>query len=218
MMVMNIFIFIGIAAAGVSGALIGIKKELDIFGVICLAILTSLGGGIIRDVLLGHFPPVSFVEPSYFLASTLAALFTCLFYKQTDKLKTIIMLFDAIGLGVFTAIGANSAMIAGMKEPFIILSMGLITGIGGGVLRDICSKEIPFVFRKEIYALAAIFGALSFLFTYPYVSVTGAQYICLAVTFLVRVITVFFNLNFFVVNTGSTKTERVRLKTKKETV
>nr|WP_276570729.1 TRIC cation channel family protein [Paenibacillus larvae] len=94
------------------------QKKLDIFGVICLPILTSLGGGIIRDVLLGHFPPVSFVESSYFLASALAALFTCLFYKQTDKLKTIIMLFDAVGLGVFTAIEPTARLLPGWRSPF----------------------------------------------------------------------------------------------------
>ncbi|ARF67716.1 hypothetical protein B7C51_07560 [Paenibacillus larvae subsp. pulvifaciens] len=74
--------------------------------------------GIIRDVLLGHFPPVSFVESSYFLASALAALFTCLFYKQTDKLKTIIMLFDAVGLGVFTAIEPTARLLPGWRSPF----------------------------------------------------------------------------------------------------
>jgi uncharacterized membrane protein YeiH len=201
MTLINIFVFIGIIAASISGALIGIKKQLDLFGVICLAVLTALGGGIIRDLLIGRIPPIAFVEPSYFIASLTAALFAWVFYYKTNRLRTIIMISDAIGLGVFTALGASAAIELGMDEPFIVISMGLITGIGGGVLRDVCSKEIPFVFRKEIYAIAAIVGAISLYVTYDYVPQIIALYICLVVTFMIRIIAIWYNLNFPVFKT-----------------
>jgi uncharacterized membrane protein YeiH len=201
MAVINVFIFIGIIAAGISGALVGIKKQLDLFGIVCLAVATALGGGIVRDLLIGNVPPGAFKDPSYFIASVIAALFTWIFYHKTDKLKNIIMVSDAIGLGVFTAIGANTALTHDMGEPFIVVSMGLITGIGGGVLRDIFSKEIPFVFRKEIYAIASILGSISLYMTYDQVPYIISLYICLVVTFVVRVVSVIFNFNFPVFKT-----------------
>lgn len=199
MNVINVFVFIGIIAAGISGALIGVKKQMDLFGVVCLAAATALGGGLARDVMIGSLPPVAFVKPEYFFASTTAALFTWFFYKKTDRLKSIIMVSDAIGLGVFTAVGANTALTMGMNEPFIVVSMGLITGIGGGILRDVFSKEIPFVFRKEIYAIASILGAVSILVTYGKVPLIASLYICLGITFAVRVVSVIYNINFPVV-------------------
>ncbi|MBO9131023.1 trimeric intracellular cation channel family protein [Bacillus sp. 165] len=201
MAVINVFVFIGIIAAGISGALVGIKKQLDLFGIVCLAVATALGGGIVRDLLIGNVPPVSFKDPSYFIASVTAALFTWLFYNKTDKLKNIIMVSDAIGLGVFTALGANTALTHDMDEPFIVISMGLITGIGGGVLRDVFSKEIPFVFRKEIYAIASILGSISLYTTYNHVPHILSLYICLFVTFVVRVVSVVYNFNFPVFKT-----------------
>jgi uncharacterized membrane protein YeiH len=201
MTLITIFVFIGIIAASISGALIGINKKLDLFGVICLAVLTSLGGGIIRDLLIGRIPPIAFLEPSYFIASVAATLFAWVFYHKTNRLRTIIMISDAVGLGVFTALGASAAIEVGMNKPFIVVAMGLITGIGGGVLRDICSKEIPFVFRKEIYAIAAIIGAISLYIVYDYVPHIIALYICLIVTFVIRIISIWYNLHFPVFQT-----------------
>lgn len=191
----SVFTFIGIIASAISGALIGIAKKLDIFGVLILSVITSLGGGIIRDILIGNIPPIAFVKPIYFIVSFLATLITCLFYDRIFALKNIILISDAIGLGVFTAVGADTAISHNMNQPFIVVSMGLITGIGGGVLRDIFVQDIPFVFRKEIYAVASILGAISFYLVVNLFSHLLALYVCLFVTFAIRVISVVFNVN-----------------------
>jgi uncharacterized membrane protein YeiH len=201
MAVINVFVFLGIIASAISGALVGIKKQLDLFGVICLAVAAALGGGIIRDVMIGNVPPTAFVEPIYFFVSLAAALATWLFYHNVNRLQGIIMISDAIGLGVFTAVGANTALTHDMDEPFIVVSMGLITGIGGGIMRDVFAKEIPFVFQKEIYAIAAIIGSISLLITYNHVPHILSLYICLAVTFVIRVLAVRHNVNFPVIKT-----------------
>lgn len=160
MLLIDIFTFLGIIAAAISGTLVGLKKDLDLFGVLCLAVATALGGGIIRDIMIGNLPPVAFVKPIYFFVSVLSALFTCMFFERINKLQVVIMLSDAVGLGVFTAIGANAAMSHHVDASFLVVSMGVITGIGGGILRDICAQDIPYVFRKEIYAIASILGAI----------------------------------------------------------
>ncbi|RKP44780.1 trimeric intracellular cation channel family protein [Cohnella endophytica] len=195
MLLIHLFIYLGIIAAGVSGALVGIKKELDLFGVVCLCIATSLGGGIVRDILIGNLPPAAFVDAKYFFVSLTSGLFTWIFYQKIKRMNHLVI-SDAIGLGVFTAVGSNTAMSLFSDNYFLILSMGLITGIGGGVLRDIFSKEIPYVFKKEVYAIASIVGALSFILIHGTVSNTFAMYVCLLVTFLIRIIAVIYKINF----------------------
>lgn len=201
MTVINIFIFIGIIAAAISGSLVGIKKRLDLFGVICLGVATSLGGGVVRDIMIGNLPPVAFIQPIYFFFSLGTTILTWLFYKKINRLQNVIMISDAVGLGVFTAVGANAAITHHMNTPFLIVSMGLITGIGGGILRDLLAKDIPYVFRKEIYAIASIIGALSLFFTYDRMPHILSLYICLFVTFIVRVVAVRYNVNFPVFKT-----------------
>ncbi|HZG77901.1 MAG TPA: trimeric intracellular cation channel family protein [Paenibacillus sp.] len=206
MIFIEMFLYLGVLAAGVSGALIGIKKELDLFGVLFLGGATALGGGVIRDVMLGNLPPLGFLDPGYFLVSTGAGLLTWLFYHRIDRLQKFILVSDAIGLGVFTAVGASSALLHGYDEPFIVISMGLITGIGGGVLRDVFVKEIPFVFRKEVYAIASIVGAASYYATAPLLPHVGAMYLCLAVTFAVRIASIVFKVDFPVYKENKPKT------------
>jgi uncharacterized membrane protein YeiH len=195
MVIFNIFEIIGTAAFAISGALIGIEKKLDLFGVIFLSIITAAGGGILRDIIIGTVPPAAFVKPLYCLISIGFSLVTFLLYKSIIKLKNIINLFDAIGLGAFTAIGANTALMHNMSQPFIVISMGLITGIGGGLLRDVFVKDIPYVFRKEIYAVPSIIGALGFYISYGSTSQMLSLYICFIITFVIRVLSVIYNLN-----------------------
>lgn len=196
MQLIEVFIYLGIVAAAISGAVVGIQKEMDLFGVTSLCVATSLGGGIVRDLLIGVIPPVAFIEPKYFAASLFTGLLTWVFYPYVSRFNSLLMVSDAVGLGVFTAVGAKAAIGLGYDEPFIILSMGLITGIGGGVLRDVFSREIPYVFRKEVYAVASILGAASLALVHDYMPVTFAMYICLLVTFLVRVLSVIYSINF----------------------
>ncbi|HJA41344.1 MAG TPA: trimeric intracellular cation channel family protein [Firmicutes bacterium] len=195
MELLNIFMFLGIFACGVSGAMVGIQKRMDLFGVICLAAFTALGGGIARDLLLGINPPTSFIHPIYFGVSLLATFVAWLFYHRVKNYNHMIIRTDAIGLGVFTGLGANTAIEQGYNDPFIIVMMGVITGIGGGVLRDVFSREIPFVFRKEIYAVASILGAVALLLTYK-INILLSLYLCLVITFTVRILAVRNNWNF----------------------
>lgn len=190
------FLYLGVAAAGVSGALVGIKKELDFFGVLFLGGVTALGGGFVRDVLIGNVPPIGFLYPSYFWVSTVAGLLTWLFYTRIDRLRIFILVSDAIGLGVFTAVGADSAVKFGFDEPFLVISMGLITGIGGGVLRDVFVKEIPFVFRKEVYAIASIVGAACYYYSTWTLPAIGAMFLCLIVTFVIRIGSIWLKIDF----------------------
>ncbi|MCR1897550.1 trimeric intracellular cation channel family protein [Irregularibacter muris] len=202
MFLLDTFEIAGTVAFAISGALIGIRKELDIFGVIFLAITTAVGGGIFRDVFLGKTPPMAFVKPIYCLISILSALLTFIFHKKILKLKNIILIFDAIGLGAFTVIGSTTAMIGNMDKPFLVICMGLLTGIGGGILRDVFVKDIPLVFQREIYAIASVLGSTSLYYTYNNFKSISSLYMCFIITFAIRMIAVKYNLNLPVLKSG----------------
>lgn len=188
MILIFIFEIIGTIAFAVSGALIAIEKKLDIFGVIILSITTAVGGGIFRDIILGITPPVAFKNPTYCVISAISAIFTFYFYKKIISLKNVILILDAIGLGVFTALGSNAALTKGYGSPFIVISMGLFTGIGGGILRDVFAKNIPFVFKREIYAVASIVGGICFYVTSLFLNKILCLYLCLFVTLIIRLL------------------------------
>lgn len=156
---------IGVAAFAVSGAMVAIEKRADIFGVIFLAVTTALGGGVIRDVLLGHFPPRMFTSYVYLLVSAACALIVFFdAYIRRDKYKVIVgrldsinNIFDSVGLAVFTVSGMNMAMNVS-DNVVLILFLGMTTGIGGGMLRDVMTNAMPTVLRKRIYAVASLLG------------------------------------------------------------
>lgn len=188
MILISIFEIFGTIAFAVSGALIAIEKKLDIFGVIILSITTAVGGGIFRDIILGITPPVAFKDPTYCIISAISAILTFYFYKKISSLKNVILILDAIGLGVFTALGSNAAIIHGYTSPFIVVCMGLFTGIGGGILRDVFVKRIPFVFKREIYAVASILGGICFYATSIYLNKIICLYLCLFITLIIRLL------------------------------
>lgn len=194
MSLMNIFEIIGTVAFALSGCMVGIRKEMDIFGASILAITTAVGGGVFRDILIGIHPPAAFVNPSFALLSVATAIIVFLFYKKLNKLNNIIQISDAIGLGAFAAIGCSVATKNNFNSTFIIVSLGLFTGVGGGILRDVFAQEIPFVFRKEIYAVACIVGGLAFVGVRNYLGDYTALYACFLVTFLVRMVAIRYNL------------------------
>ncbi|MDX8046050.1 trimeric intracellular cation channel family protein [Gracilibacillus sp. S3-1-1] len=190
MFLIEAFVYLGTIAFAISGSLVGIKKDLDIFGVILLGLTTALGGGVIRDLMIGNIPPTNLADPQYFLVSLVASLATIKFHDFINKLSYPINFSDAIGLGVFTAVGANAAINSGYTQPFIIVAMGLVTGIGGGVLRDVFVREIPFVFRKEIYGIASIAGSITLILTYYLFTPTISLYTCLFVTLTIRILAI----------------------------
>lgn len=178
---------VGTVAFAVSGALVAIEKELDYYGIAFLAITTAVGGGIIRDMLINENLPVALENPVYVLVSLASAAIVIIFYKKIVLYSNILLIFDAIGLAAFTAIGAEVAVNNGYNLPFVIIALALLTGTGGGTLRDIFAKEIPFVFRKEIYAVAAIIGAVCFIIAGQFSgNTTVALYACFGITLFVR--------------------------------
>lgn len=156
---------IGAAAFAISGAMAAIKRKADIFGVVFLGVITALGGGVIRDVLIGQLPPKMFISYAYLLASLLVSLIVFFdayirrekYFANKDKLSEINNIFDAAGLAVFTISGMNTAMgVSG--NVILILTLGVITGVGGGMLRDMMTNTMPKVLRKRVYAVASLIG------------------------------------------------------------
>ena len=163
--VMFVLELIGAAAFAVSGAMVAIEKKADIFGVLFLAVTTALGGGVIRDVLIGRIPPVMFVSYWYLLISVVAALAVFIdaylrsekYKLHLDKLDAVNNVFDAIGLAVFTVSGMNAAMPVS-DNVILVLFVGMCTGVGGGMLRVVMTNTMPKVLRKRVYAVASLIG------------------------------------------------------------
>lgn len=141
-----------------SGAMMGVRYRLDIFGVLVLSFAAANSGGILRDVLIGAIPPLAIQDWSYLVVSLLAGLITFFRYSHIDRLKSKLLLCDAVGLSLFAVAGANKAM-AYELEPVPAIMLGMLTAIGGGIVRDLLVAEIPAVLRADFYALAALCGA-----------------------------------------------------------
>lgn len=159
---------IGTASFAISGSLIAIERQLDLFGVLFLAVITALGGGIIRDILLGSLPPVFFTSYEFLAVAAISALIVFIVCyvrhgakKNSPAAAVVFNIFDAIGLGVFAVTGTQAAMSAGFSDnAFMCVFMGMTTATGGGALRDIMSRATPFILRKQVYATAAIVGSV----------------------------------------------------------
>lgn len=162
--------YIGTIAFAISGAIIAIENRMDILGVTILGSTTAVGGGILRDVIIGRTIPVVFSNPSYLIVAVITTLLVFVavsFLKKLDLTqnkvyKTILNITDSLGLGVFVIIGATSTLDAGVDNHLLVLFCSVLTAVGGGVLRDIMAAKIPGIFRKHIYCLVAIFGAVFF--------------------------------------------------------
>lgn len=189
MHILEIVEILGTIAFAMSGALVAIQKELDYYGIAILAIVTATGGGIIRDLLISESLPTSLENPFYALISVASAIVVIFFYNKVTmtSYRKIIQYFDAIGLATFTAIGARVAMANGLDQPYIIITFSVLTGTGGGILRDVFAREIPFVFRKEVYAVASIIGAIVYTLAWEWFGPPTALYSCLATTLFIRI-------------------------------
>jgi len=157
-MLLLILDYLGTFAFAVSGALKAARKQMDLFGLIVLAVVTAIGGGTIRDAMLGR-QPFWFHDANYILLSLAAAVVVFGLYRLVARGETALLWFDAIGLGVFTVIGASRAMEAGLGLVATVV-LATLTGIGGGIIRDLLAMDMPVVLRKEVYASAAIIGAI----------------------------------------------------------
>ena len=191
---LSVMEIIGTIAFAVSGALVAIEKGLDYYGIAILAVITAVGGGMIRDVLINLELPVALANPMYVLISIGAAVLTIVFYKRITRYRNVLLVFDAVGLAAFTAIGAQAALNHHVYTPFVVVTMAILTGTGGGILRDVFAKEVPFVFRKEVYAVACIIGACSFISAHYFLK-NGqiSMYIAFGITLLIRLAAVKLN-------------------------
>jgi len=152
--------YLGTLAFAASGALKGLRRDMDIFGVFVLAAVTAIGGGTIRDALLNQ--QIFWLDDWWYMAVVLAAALVVFFlYRWVLKTEKELLILDAIGLGVFTAIGAGKAWAAGTGLVGVV-TMACLTGVGGGMIRDVLARDVPVVLREEIYASASIAGALAF--------------------------------------------------------
>ncbi|MGI6507924.1 MAG: trimeric intracellular cation channel family protein [Saccharofermentanales bacterium] len=173
----NIFVLeiIGTVAFSISGAVAAIENDMDLMGIVTLGATTAVGGGVIRDIILGFTPPNAFREPVYISTAliTIAILLIIIKLREryrrfprvfTHHLPTVINISDAIGLGTFTVTGVNVAIYSGHGSNLLLaVFVGVLTGVGGGVMRDIFTQQKPYIFMKHIYAFASVIGAVLYL-------------------------------------------------------
>jgi len=154
---MHLLDWVGTFVFALSGGLLGIQKRFDLFGVLFLSFVVAVVGGMMRDVLIGAVPPVAITDVRYFAIAMVGGLATFYWYPKVASFQRKILLFDAVGLGLFAVTGAQKAMDHGIN-PLMAAILGMLSGIGGGMTRDVLAGNVPFVLRGDLYALAALAG------------------------------------------------------------
>ncbi len=194
-MILEVLNIAGVAAFSISGVLAGVKKKLDILGVVVLGIITAFGGGILRDVILNSVPASVVNERDMYIAIVISILAYALFKKMKNYFY-LIRIFDAAGLALFTIIGAERGMSAGLGLLGTVL-MATLTGVAGGAIRDVLIMEIPFILKEEVYALLSIIGSVVFWIGINYFDLDKSilSYIIIIMIFAGRMIAVKYNLH-----------------------
>lgn len=195
---------IGTVAFSASGAMVGIERKMDIFGVCVLGVSTAVGGGMVRDITLGNVPN-ALIDPVYVAVAAVTALvvfFVLLLRKKHFRGRFraaydhIMLIMDSLGLGIFTVVGVLTGIKAGyMDNTFLLVFVGTLTGVGGGLLRDVMAGVAPYIFVKHIYALASIAGALAFVFIYRFFGEIPALIASSMLVFLIRICAAHFHWN-----------------------
>jgi uncharacterized membrane protein YeiH len=157
-----LFDCLGTFAFAVSGALAAAEKKLDLFGAVFLGFVTAIGGGTTRDMMIGNTPVSWLQDPVYFYVIAAAVALTFLFTKTILRFPKALFFFDTIGISVFTIIGIQKGLHAGIHPPLAVM-MGILTAVMGGIIRDVLCNEIPLIFHKEIYATACFAGGVLFV-------------------------------------------------------
>ena len=193
--VLFILEIIGTIAFAVSGAFVAVKVQFDIFGVLVIGCLTAVGGGITRDILIGAVPPAIFSRWYIILIAAIASVAVFLvawvyrkkFDEVREKIEHINNVFDAIGLAAFTVMGTELAFSEGLSaNPLLSITLGVLTGVGGGVLRDILTETPPYIFKKHVYALASIMGGALYYVLQVFIGETLLSS-CIAMAFIIAV-------------------------------
>lgn len=196
---------IGTIAFASSGAMVGIRKNMDIFGVIVLGVTTAVGGGGIRDLILGIHPPKMFHNFSYVGIAIVTSLliFLVMYIKRElleghfiENYEQIMNTFDAIGLGIFTVVGIQTTItVFDDSNIFLLIFVGVITSVGGGVLRDVLTGSVPFVFVKHIYASASLAGAVLYVILRSYINDVVAMILSMVAVISIRILAARYRWN-----------------------
>ncbi len=194
-MILEVLNLSGLIAFSASGVLKGVKNKLDIFGVVVLAVVTSLGGGILRDVILNRVPTSVVNERDMYLV-IIVALITYFISKKVENYLMFIKILDAAGLALFTVVGAEAGFNAGLGALGVVL-MGTFTGVAGGAIRDMLVQEIPFVLKEEIYALFSITGSVMYWIGINYLNIDKNMviYFIIPFIFIGRVVAIKYDLH-----------------------
>ncbi len=193
---------VGTLAFAASGSMIGLKKNMDIFGVCILGLTTATGGGVIRDLILGVTPPMAFRDPT---AAIVALVTSAVFFsRHVRRVLThnqrwydlLLFWMDTLGLGVFSVIGVELAFSQAERPTFFLLAfVGTLTGVGGGVLRDLLAQEMPYIFVKHIYACASLAGAAVCAGMWNHVDSVDAMSVGMATVVLIRALAAHYHWN-----------------------
>ncbi len=180
----------GTFAFGLSGAILAVRKQMDLFGVLVLSVVTGLGGGVTRDLLLGHTPPGTLSDWRYLATAAVAGVSVFMWYRRVVHHGCFITAFDAVGLSIFTVTGTTIGLSTGLS-PVPAALVGMLTGVGGGVLRDVLAAEVPLILRSEIYAVASLLGALIIIAAdQAGVLGTSTEIVAAGATFALRLVSV----------------------------
>ena len=174
---------IGTLVFAISGTLTATSKKFDVFGAAVIAFVTAVGGGTLRDLLIGSTPVGWMLDLNYLLMIGLAVLLSLFFRQLIQKLRRTLFIFDTIGIGLFTILGLQKTLVLGIS-PIVAVMMGTVSAVFGGVIRDILCSEVPLIFRKEIYATACIAGACLFLLLQK-LSVAYSWTVLITVSFII---------------------------------
>ena len=207
---------LGTIAFSASGAMIGIQRRLDLFGIVFLSVITSFGGGTIRDIILGHFPPRMFYNFEFLAVAVVVsvAVFILTYVnkvevaKHVETFEFIKNLIDAVGLAAFSVAGVEITIAAGYSDNVVLcILMGMTTGVGGGILRDTMTRTVPYVFIKHVYAMASLVGSLLFYILIR-VGVNNAASLLISIGFIVVVRVLAAKYKWSLPRIGSNKEEK----------
>ncbi len=196
---------IGTIAFAVSGAMLGVRKGMDLFGVCILGVTTAVGGGMVRDVILGNVPS-ALLDPMYTVTAAGVSVLVFLWHyirlkkqivQSSENFDRIMLVMDAVGLGIFTVVGITAGIRAGYGDKgFLLVFLGTLTGVGGGLIRDMMAQEPPYILNRHIYACASIIGAVAYIHLHSAVPGEGIALIAAPlIVFLIRMLAAYYRWN-----------------------
>ena len=199
MEILLILEIIGTVAFAISGAIVGIQKKMDIFGVSILGLTAAVGGGILRDLILNITPPAAFVNPIFAITAVVVSIIVFIrpIYSSLERkgsvYEILLLIMDSIGLGLFTVVGVQVAKSSGAGDNlFLVTFVGVLTGVGGGILRDVLASNRPYIFVKHFYACASIIGAWACTLLWPVIGELASMTIGAILIVILRLLAAYY--------------------------